>query len=301
MRDQQNHFGRLNGQMVDVPGGEFIMGSNDYYPEERPARLVVVKPFLIDKFAVTNRDFKRFVDDTGHVTTAEIAPTLEEYAEADPAMLKPGSAVFVSPRQQRKPYNALGWWSYIFDACWRAPEGHGSSIVDRMDHPVVHVSFQDASAYASWCGKVLPTEAEWEFAARGGLIGAPFAWGNELMPDGRAMANYWIGQFPFRRFSPPGHYLTTPVGSYPPNGLGLYDMVGNVWEWTSDDFAIPASVRRSCCEIHNLKSHIRSAKVIKGGSYLCAENYCKRYRPAARHPQDSRTTTGHLGFRCILR
>ena len=276
------------------------MGSNDFYPEERPVRIASVGRFLIDRFAVTNSDFARFVADTGYVTTAEIAPSVEEYPHADPDMLRPGSAVFVPPGRDAAAPGGADWWKYVFGACWQHPEGPESTIEDRLDHPVVHISFVDAISYANWCGKSLPTEAEWEFAARGGLVGAPYAWGRKLAPDGKAMANYWIGSFPRSRKPSGGRYLTTPVASYPANGFGLHDMVGNVWEWTSESFTVPSGSASPCCG-NGVSSPKANVRVIKGGSYLCAENYCRRYRPAARHRQEVSTTTAHLGFRCVVR
>jgi len=287
--------------MAQILGGDFIMGSNEFYPEERPARMASVGAFWIDKFAVTNTDFERFVTATGYVTTAETAPSMADYPEADPSMLKPGSAVFKTPTAPASLSGDPVWWHYEFGACWRQPEGPGSDIRARGDHPVVHVSFDDALSYASWCGKSLPTEAEWEFAARGGLLGARYAWGHDLTPSNVKMANYWTGSFPYHRSSALSDFLTTPVGSYPPNAYGLHDMIGNVWEWTLDPFNGRPHGTRPCCGADRSREEALGPRVIKGGSYLCAENYCRRYRPAARHAQDARTTTSHLGFRCVVR
>ncbi|NEY91786.1 formylglycine-generating enzyme family protein [Tabrizicola oligotrophica] len=272
--------------MVRLPGGAFLMGSDIGYPEEAPVRSAEVGPFAIDRFPVTNADFAAFVAETGHMTEAEISPKIEDFPDADPALLLPGSAVF-SPSPPGAP--ALPWWQFRLGAFWHSPEGPGSSIEGRMDHPVVHVALSDAMAYADWARKSLPTEAEWEYAARGGLEGAFFAWGDELRPGGRAMANHWQGAFPFGE----ERVRTTPVGQFPPNGFGLFDMIGNVWEWTVTLW----KGGRGCCspEARN------AARVMKGGSYLCAEDHCRRYRPAARHAQDPLTSTGHLGFRCITR
>ncbi|MBE2277143.1 MAG: formylglycine-generating enzyme family protein [Rhodobacteraceae bacterium] len=283
--------------MVALLGGIFRMGSDRDYPEEAPTRQVAVGPFAIDRFAVTNADFVRFVAATGHVTMAEIAPRAEDCPGADPAALRPGSAVFVAPEPGQRLLSELDWWEFRPGAFWRQPEGPGSDIAGRMKHPVVHVAYADARAYAGWAGKDLPTEAEWEFAARGGLDGTTYAWGDDLMPGGRMMANHWRGAFPFRDDTGRGQVKTMPVGSFPANGYGLFDMIGNVWEWTSDVFQQPGP-KDPCCG--GLPSASRP-RVIKGGSFLCAENHCRRYRPAARHPQEPATSTCHIGFRCIRR
>jgi formylglycine-generating enzyme required for sulfatase activity len=223
--------------MTRIEGGEFLMGSEDFYPEEGPVRRVAVDAFWIDTHAVTAAEFRRFVRATGYVTVAERPLDPADYPEADPDLLVPGSLVF---RRSGGPVDLRdhrNWWEYVPGACWRRPSGPGSTINGRDRHPVVHVAFEDAQAYAAWVGKELPTEAEWEFAARGGLEGAAFAWGNEHFPDGKPMANTWQGEFPWQNLELDGFEGTAPVGSFPPNGHGLYDMTGNTWEWASDWFS----------------------------------------------------------------
>jgi formylglycine-generating enzyme required for sulfatase activity len=305
----------LNG-MKFIAGGTFWMGSNEHYPEEAPARRVAVDGFWIDETPVTNRDFQAFVAATGHVTVAQIAPDAKLYPDADPAMLKPGSSLFVRPKHPVPLHDALQWWSFAFGADWRHPWGPASSIDALLDHPVVHVAYADAEAYAKWAGKALPTEAEWEFAARGGHDRQPYAWGNELSPGGRMMANFWQGAFPHENLLQDGYERTSPVRSFPANDFGLYDMIGNVWEWTSDWYAEARKLANagSCCVPRNPRggtepeSHDHAdagaafgRKVLKGGSHLCAPNYCQRYRPAARYAQTVDTSTSHIGFRCVVR
>jgi sulfatase modifying factor 1 len=289
--------------MRRLAGGAFVMGSNRSYPEEAPERMVEVAPFWIDETLVTNAEFARFVTATGHVTVAEIAPLAADYPDADPALLAPGSAVFTptaGPVDLRRPQL---WWRYVLGASWRAPLGPGSDVAAIMDHPAVHIAFADAEAYAAWAGKALPSEAEWEFAARGGLNRADYAWGEVFEPGGRRMANTWAGEFPWRSDKPAGQDRTSPVGSFPANGYGLYDMIGNVWEWTVDPWDAPAT-KGPCCTPPPPGAQVggpQAVRVIKGGSHLCAESYCRRYRPAARHPQASDSPTSHLGFRCVAR
>ncbi|WP_337186405.1 formylglycine-generating enzyme family protein [Phenylobacterium sp.] len=293
--------------MVLIPGGEFAMGSDHAYPEEAPVRRVRVDPFWMDLTPVTNAEFARFVAETGFVTFAEIAPTREQYPMARPDMLKAGSAVFQPTRGPVPMHDSGAWWDYRFGASWRKPLGPGSSHEALPDHPVVHVTYDDAVAYAAWAGKRLPTEAEWEFAARGGLEGRDYAWGDELEPGGATLANYWQGQFPYQNLLTDGWERTSPVRSYPPNGYGLYDMIGNVWELTSDWYAMPQAPASPCCTSVNPRgpavsddhAKLGPRRVMKGGSHLCAENYCRRYRPAARHPQMADTSTSHAGFRCV--
>jgi formylglycine-generating enzyme required for sulfatase activity len=302
--------------MIDIPGGTFHMGSNDHYAEEAPVHRVSVDGFRIDAYPVTNRDFAAFVRATGHVTVAEIEPDPKDYPGALPHMLYAGSLVFVAPHRRVDLRDWSQWWVFLKGADWRHPYGPNSTIDDAMDHPVVHVAYGDALAYARWAGKDLPTEAEWEFAARGGLDRADFAWGHEFMPFGRAMANTWIGDFPRRRRKWQGFDRTTPVGTFPPNGYGVHDMIGNVWEWTGDWYAPKhqADAPKACCIPENPRGgreqdsydpcqpRIRiPRKVLKGGSHLCAPNYCRRYRPAARHAQPIDTSTSHIGFRCVVR
>lgn len=287
--------------MLTLNGGSFRMGSDRHYPEEAPSRLVHVRPFEVDETPVTNALFAAFVEATAYVTSAETAPDIADYPGADPRLLQPGSAVFTPPQGRVDTHDPSQWWRYTPGACWRSPEGPGSSVEDRLDHPVVHIAFADAQAYAVWAGKSLPTEAEWEFAARGGLEGAAYAWGEELAPEGRMMANYWQGRFPSENLILDGYARTSPVHAFPPNGFSLFDMIGNVWEWTVDLWRTPNKDRRSspCCAAQGGRAP--KPRVIKGGSHLCAANYCQRYRPAARHPEPVDTSTSHLGFRCVRR
>jgi formylglycine-generating enzyme required for sulfatase activity len=302
--------------MTFIAGDAFWMGSDEHYPEEAPARQVRVDDFWIDTLPVTNRQFKQFVATTGYVTLAEMAPDPADYPDAPPHMLRAGSSLFVPPEKKVSLSNSLQWWTFCFGADWRHPAGPDSSIDALLDHPVVHIAYADASAYATWVGKDLPTEAEWEFAARGGLDRAAFAWGDALTPDGKMMANYWQGAFPTENLMTDGYAGTSPVGAFPPNGYGLYDMIGNVWEWTADWYSAGAKGKDSpsCCIPSNPRggdergSHDPSdpgaafpRKTLKGGSHLCAENYCQRYRPAARYPQTIDTSTSHIGFRCVVR
>jgi sulfatase modifying factor 1 len=273
--------------MAWLEGGSFLMGSDAGYPEEAPARQATIGGFWIDRFPVTNRDFNRFVQETGHVTLAERPADAADYPDADPALLVPSSSVFVRPKRPVRLEDAYQWWAYVAGADWRHPQGPETSAKKLSKHPVVHIAYEDARAYAAWAEKELPTEAEWEFAARGGLEGATYAWGDEFMPGGRQMANTWLGEFPVTNDKPGGWEWTSPVGTYPPNGHGLYEMTGNVWEWTADDYPAPGEAM--------------PRKVTKGGSFLCAANYCRRYRPAARMGQPIDTSTCHLGFRCVRR
>ena len=300
--------------MVWIPGGEFLMGSDAHYPEEAPAHRVAVGGFWMDRFAVTNEQFRRFVGDTGYMTVAQTAPDPGEYDEIDPKLMVPASSVFRSPGRPvdlRNPYN---WWTLVPGADWRHPTGPASTIRGLSKHPVVHIAWADAEAFARWAGKDIPTEAEWELAARGGLDGAEYTWGNEFAPDGEYMANTWQGDFPNVNDLLDGFEYTAPVGSFSPNGFGLFDMAGNVWEWTADWYQDHAAVEHVCCTIENPRGAHRERsygstqaesriprKVMKGGSHLCAPNYCRRYRPAARMPQPIDTSTSHLGFRCVSR
>ena len=303
-------------EMTWIPGGGFAMGSEDFYPEERPVHRVTVDGFWMDEHPVTAAEFRRFVRETKYVTVAERPLDPADYPDADLELLVPGSLVF---RGTSGPVNLddyRNWWEYLPGAYWKRPGGKGTTINGRDTHPVTHVAYEDAEAYAAWAGKELPTEAEWEFAARGGLEGAVFAWGDEHFPDGKAMANSWQGEFPWQNLKQDGFERTSPVGSFPPNGYGLYDITGNVWEWTSDWYVPrhPDEDASPCCVPSN--SRIMSPdesynpgqpgesiprRVIKGGSHLCAPNYCLRYRPAARQPQMIDTSMSHLGFRCIVR
>jgi len=299
--------------MRHIPGGTYWMGSDEHYPEEAPARRVAVDDFWIDEVPVTNADFRAFVAATGHVTVAELAPDPRLYPNADPALLHPGSSLFVRPLRPVALGDTFQWWMFSLGTDWRHPWGPASSVDAVLDHPVVHVAHADAEAYARWAGKELPTEAEWELAARGGSDRLPYAWGDELAPGGRMLANYWQGVFPHENLLEDGYERTSPVRSFPANGYGLYDMIGNVWEWTSDWYAENRLLAeaRSCCIPRNPRgaSEALSAdaatgfgrKVLKGGSHLCAQNYCQRYRPAARYAQTVDTSTSHIGFRCVLR
>jgi formylglycine-generating enzyme required for sulfatase activity len=300
--------------MVWIPGGTFVMGSDHHYPEEAPAHTVTVSGFWMDASAVTNSDFGAFVTATGHVTRAEKLTSRDDYPGADPSMLAPSSIVFKRPPRGKALAGPYDWWAYVRGASWRHPRGPASGTKGLEDHPVVHLAYEDAEAYCAWVGKELPSEAEWEFAARGGLHEAEFVWGDELTPGGRHMANTWQGEFPVQNRCDDGYSWTSPAGAYPPNGYGLYDMAGNVWEWTSDWYQEIDSIQSPCCTVENPRGGKREdsydpslpqikipRKVTKGGSFLCAPNYCKRYRPAARMAQPIDTSICHLGFRCILR
>ncbi len=301
--------------MVWVPGGTFVMGSDDHYPEEAPAHRVGVGGFWIDRGTVTNDGFTRFVKTTGHVTLAEQVPDAADYPGALPDLLVAASSVFRRPGHPVDLRNAYEWWAWVPGADWRHPRGPQSSIKGMGDHPVVHVAWSDVEAYAAWAGKDLPTEAEWERAARGGLDGVEYAWGDELTPGGRHMANVWQGDFPRDNTLADGWEYTAPAKSFPPNGYGLFQVTGNVWEWTSDWYADGSSrpAEHACCSVDAPRGGTREGsvdpaqpgaiarKVMKGGSHLCAPNYCRRYRPAARMAQAIDTSTSHLGFRCIVR
>ena len=307
---------QVHARMAKIPGGTFLMGSDRHYPEEAPAHKVSVRPFWIDTRAVTNDDFRRFVAETGYVTLAERPANAEDYPGAKPEMLVPSSVMFRKTEGPVDLANHYNWWTYVAGADWQHPRGPGSSLEGLADHPVVHVAFEDAESYARWAGKELPTEAEWEFAARGGLDGAAYSWGEEFIPGGTFMANTWQGRFPWENLLEDGHEWTAPVGTFPPNGYGLYDMAGNVWEWTTDWYQVHGKldIKSPCCTLDNPRGgeaetsfdprtpEVRiPRKVMKGGSYLCAPNYCRRYRPAARMPQAVDTSTCHLGFRCVKR
>jgi formylglycine-generating enzyme len=303
-------------EMIWIPGGAFRMGSDRHYPEEAPAHLVTVDGFWVDRTPVTNGDFLRFVNATGYITIAEVKLSAADHPGALPHMLRSGSLVFSPPNRSADLSDWTQWWAFKFGANWRRPYGPRSSITGLHDHPVVHIAYLDAEAYAGWAGKELPTEAEWEFAARGGLDGAEFAWGDELSPGGRQMANIWQGLFPQENPARNGYRRTSPVGAFPANGYGLHDMIGNVWEWTVDWYSPhhPAYATKQCCAPHNPRGgdvstsydprqpNIRiPRKVLKGGSHLCAPNYCRRYRPAARHAQPMDISMSHIGFRCVIR
>lgn len=303
--------------MVEITPGKFWMGSDRFYPEEQPLREVAVDGFAIDRAPVTVARFARFVEETGYVTLAEREPDPARYPDADPSLLVPGSAVF-HPTPHPVPLNDPGrWWAYVPGADWRHPWGPESDNAERQDHPVTHIAYEDADAFARWAGNELPSEAEWEYAARGGLDRAVFAWGDAMHPAGELMANFWQGEFPWRNTGAKGWRGTTPVGLFAPNGYGLHDATGNVWEWTSDyyshDGAGSETPMKPCCgppanpavaspdasyDVGHPGAHL-PRRVIKGGSHLCAPSYCLRYRPAARQPEAIDTSTSHIGFRCV--
>jgi len=305
--------------MVWVPGGTFRMGSDlPDYPEEGPPHSVSVDGFFVDETPVTVAQFRRFVKATGYVTVAQRPMAPEDYPGLDPSLLVPGSLVFTPTRGPVDLTVWQTWWRFVPGADWAHPAGPRSGIEGRELHPVTHVCWEDVSAYAAWAGKALPTEAEWEYAARGGLDGALYAWGDQFTPLGKRMANYWLGEFPWQNTKPLAEQRTTAVRSFPPNGYGLYDVAGNVWEWTADyhraDHAGTAT--HSCCappanprvedaagsyDAHEPGGAHVPRRVIKGGSHLCAENYCQRYRPAARQAQQVETGMSHIGFRCVVR
>lgn len=312
----KTHKNQSTELMAWIPGGTFDMGSNDFYPEERPVHRVAVKGFWMEKNLVTNSEFATFVAATDYETVAERFPNPTDYPDVDPTLLVPGSLVFQKPTQKESLRNHLSWWAYVPGASWKHPEGPDSKLDGREDHPVVHITFEDAIAYCEWAGKSLPTEAEWEFAARGGLDGAVYTWGNEFAPGGKVLANSWQGEFPWENLKSDGYEGTSPVGSFPANGYGLFDMAGNVWEWTDDFFepthrpeaakacCVPKDPKASSAEESLVKDHPGAAiprKVLKGGSFLCAPNYCRRYRPAARQGETVESSASHIGFRCIVR
>ena len=296
-------------ELVELPGGSFRMGSTQFYPEEAPVHTATVAAFAAERHPVTNAQFADFVADTGYVTVAEKAPDPALYPGADPADLVPGALVFQPTSGPVDLRDWRQWWAWVTGAEWRHPFGPRSGIDDRLDHPVVQIAYPDAAAYARWAGRRLPTEAEWEFAARGGAT-TIYAWGDEVAPDGRLMANTWQGRFPYRNDGALGCVGTSPVGTFPPNGFGLVDMIGNVWEWTTTQFSahhrLDGSVQ-SCCGPSTAAAAVTSDRApdptinqtLKGGSHLCAPEYCHRYRPAARSPQSQDSATTHIGFRCV--
>ena len=302
--------------MVWIPGGVFTMGDERFYPEERPTRRMEAAGFWIDRQPVTHRQFSRFVAATGYVTVAEQIPDAALYPGAPPENLVAGSMVFTPTSGPVSLENPAAWWRWTPGANWRHPRGPGIPTTDLGQHPVTQVALADVEAYCAWAGASLPTEAEWEYAARGGREGTIFAWGDEERPTGQFMANTWQGHFPWQNTREDGHQFTSPVGSYPANGYGLLDMIGNVWEWTDDWYRPrhPASAEKSCCLPRNprggtIEDSLEWAapglalprKVLKGGSHLCAPSYCRRYRPAARQPQSVDTGSVHIGFRCVRR
>ncbi|WBL17687.1 formylglycine-generating enzyme family protein [Sutcliffiella sp. NC1] len=284
---------RRNQSLVELPGGEFFMGTDSKIGYSRdgegPRRKVYVKPFAIDRYAVTNKQFQEFVKETGYVTDAERFGW---------------SFVFhllVSESVKKKVQNVVQdtpWWYVVEGAYWRKPEGPDSTIKRRLDHPVIHISWNDANAYCKWAGKRLPTEAEWEYAARGGLNNKSYPWGNDLLVNGKHQCNIWQGEFPKKNTKEDGYLSTAPVNSYSPNGYGLFNVVGNVWEWTNDWFTTKHLIEDVIENPTGPRNG--SAKVMKGGSYLCHQSYCNRYRIAARTANTPDSSTGNIGFRCAV-
>lgn len=300
--------GERHAGMVQVPGGSFLMGSDEHYPEERAAHRVSVSGFWIDRHEVTNAQFRRFVDATGYRTIAERGLDPTENPGLPPELLAPGSMVFAMPERLEGPPELIQWWRYLHGADWRHPTGPGSSIEGKDDHPVVHVAQEDALAYARWLGRELPTEAEWELAARGGLDGATYTWGDSYDPVDGWRANSWQGSFPVRDEAGDGFHGTAPVGCFAPNGYGLFDMTGNVWEYARDWYVpghAPQPADDPSGPSHELARRFAGpagpAVVIKGGSWLCAPNFCARYRPAARQAQELGLGASHVGFRTVSR
>jgi formylglycine-generating enzyme required for sulfatase activity len=306
----------VHNTMIRIEGGEFAMGSEDFYPDEGPVRRVAVDGFWISPHPVTNQQFAAFVEETGYVTVAEQPPDPALYPGAPPESLVPGALVFTMTQGPVPLQDWTNWWAWTPGADWRHPTGPDSSLDGLSDHPVVHVSYADAAAYCEWADLELPTEAEWEFAARGGIDGAPFTWGDDDPQETEPVANTWQGGFPFENTELDGFTRTSPVGSFPPNGCGLYDMAGNVWEWTDDWYTAmrEAPEEHACCAPTNPHGGDMNAsydplqpeiviprKVVKGGSHLCTPQYCYRYRPAARQPQMIDTGMSHMGFRGIKR
>ncbi len=292
----------MTDDLIWIPAQTAVLGSDEHYPEEAPSHSVSVAGFSIEAHPVTNAEFAEFVAATGYVTVAEQAPDPARYPGAPKENLQPGSMVFRRTSGPVDLRHLSQWWVWTPGASWRHPVGPGSSIAKRADHPVVHIGYDDGLAYATWAGRSLPTEAEWETAARSGLDRAAYTWGDQPAQPGQRLANYWHGDFPWRPDA--GYGRTTPVGSFPPNGYGLFDMAGNVWEWTTDWYA-ETRAGEPCCEADSYdpaQPQFRiPRKVIKGGSFLCADSYCQRYRPAARRPQPIDTGMSHIGFRCVVR
>ena len=301
------------GDMVWIPGGEFEMGTlnaGEKNSEESPAHAVVVKGFWMDTTEITNAQFSQFVEATGYVTDAEKDFSAKDYPNAPPESLKGGSLIFkLSPGVN--PFmcganGALEWWKFTPGATWRHPQGPESDIKNKMNYPVICITWKDAQAYAEWAGKRLPTEAEWEFAARGGLQNKKFVWGDEEKPDGKFMANYWQGSFPGKDNGEDGFASIAPVKSFPPNGYGLYDMSGNAWELCEDwyspkfyDISPKDNPLGPAAGTYDPKSTGFTERVMRGGSWLCDDGYCFRYRPASRSGIDSISSTNHVGFRCV--
>jgi formylglycine-generating enzyme required for sulfatase activity len=318
MENEVSFPGTIPSGMVLIQGGEFSMGSpnpvgitgggNEPMADSRPIHRVKLNPFFMDEHEVTNAAFAAFVKATGYITVAEKVPTIEEFPGAPVEMLVAGSVVFTPPTVAVRLDDHLQWWSYVKGANWRQPEGVGSNLIGRENHPVVHVAWEDANAYASWAGKRLPTEAEWEFAARGGLTGNMFSWGNNFTPEGKYMGNSFQGQFPNKNSLDDGFATTAPVKQYPKNGYGLYDMSGNVWEWCSDWYHYDYYNQLTAALTENPQGPKLShdpqepgvpKKVQRGGSFLCTDQYCTRYMMGTRGKGEWRTGTNHAGFRCV--
>lgn len=283
--------------LVWVPPQNARVGSDDHYPEEAPAHDATVDGFWIQRYAVTNAQFAEFVSATGYVTVAERPLDPDLYPGAPPQNLVPGSMVFTRTAGPVDLRHLSQWWTWTPGACWNHPRGPKSGLRNREQHPVVHIAYEDAQAYADWAGLALPTEAQWEIAARAGLPHTTYTWGNDPEPPGRPLANHWRGEFPY--LPDTGYGTTKPVGSYPPNGYGLFDMAGNVWEWTLDWYGEDRTTAPCCADDSRDEQFGVPRKVVKGGSFLCADSYCMRYRPAARRPQPIDTGMSHIGFRCI--
>ncbi len=290
-------LGQVFGE-VFITGGSFTMGSSDSYPEERPLRDVSVADFSIDKYEVTNAQFAEFVAARGYVTVAEREPDPARYPGIPAEQLEPGSAVFVSA-EAIAGGNLNQWWQFVANANWRHPTGPRSDVDDLPYHPAVHIAFEDAQAYANWVGRALPTEAQWEYAARSGLLESVYAWGSELAPGGQWRANTWQGQFPIRNDGDDGFVGTAPVGCFRPNRFGVHDLIGNVWEWTTDWYYPGHNLSRPGGSGLDPSQPGIPVKAIKGGSYLCSPDYCVRYRPAARMAQDTHFSASHIGFRTV--
>lgn len=301
--------------MVYLSGGTFLMGADESNKmtgpaginHEKPKHNVELDSFWIDKYTVTNKEYAEFVNETSYITYSEKEPKKEDWPNALPEMLVPASVVFKQPNQRVDMQNYYNWWEYKPGANWQHPEGPDSNIVDKGDHPVVHVTFDDALSYCEWKGKTLPTEAQWEYAARGGLKNARYVWGNEAKHLKEHVMNYWQGDFPYHNDNLDGYSTTAPVGSFPPNGYGLYDMAGNVWEWVLDWYhpryyeVSPKKNPTGVMKEHSLDPNEPNVpkKVVRGGSFLCSEKYCTGYRPSARMATEPLASSNHIGFRCV--